>query len=59
MRAPERVQGIYEGTGIVMGGDTRCAVMKDGWLRCWGPNDKGQLADGTTEARSVPTPIRY
>lgn len=34
-----------------------CAVMDDGTARCWGHNDSGELGDGTTVDRSVPTPV--
>ena len=27
-------------------------------MRCWGPNDEGQLGDGTRVARSRPVPVR-
>jgi hypothetical protein len=34
-----------------------CAVTRDGSLYCWGGNADGQLGDGTTVDRSVPTPV--
>lgn len=32
-----------------------CARQTSGALRCWGANDRGQLGDGTTVARMLPT----
>ena len=54
---PTRVVGLYEATSVVAGDDFTCARMEDGWLRCFGVNDWGQLGDGTTDIRNVPTPI--
>jgi alpha-tubulin suppressor-like RCC1 family protein len=34
-----------------------CALLVSGELRCWGNNDHGQLGDGTSEHRSIPTPV--
>ena len=57
--APTRVSGLYEAEGMALGDDFTCARMQDGWLRCFGVNDWGQLGDGTTELRNVPTPIKF
>ncbi|HEY1956996.1 MAG TPA: hypothetical protein VGH28_15360 [Polyangiaceae bacterium] len=54
---PTRVDGLYEADGVALGDDFTCALMQDGWVRCFGVNDWGQLGDGTTEIRNVPTPI--
>jgi alpha-tubulin suppressor-like RCC1 family protein len=34
-----------------------CAVLSDKSLQCWGSNSAGQLGDGTTSDRSVPTSV--
>jgi alpha-tubulin suppressor-like RCC1 family protein len=34
-----------------------CAVATDGTLYCWGPNDWGQLGDGTTVDRATPVRV--
>jgi alpha-tubulin suppressor-like RCC1 family protein len=34
-----------------------CAVLADHTVTCWGHNGSGQLGDGTTTDRSVPTPV--
>jgi alpha-tubulin suppressor-like RCC1 family protein len=57
--SPKTLPGIYEATGIAAGDAFTCGKMKDGWLRCWGANESGQLADGSELDRHVPNPIRY
>lgn len=53
------VPGLYEATAVACGGAFSCARMKDGWLRCWGANEAGQLGEGSDMERAVPVPIRY
>jgi hypothetical protein len=38
-------------------GFTPCMLQKDGRIYCWGPNNYGQVGDGTYESRNVPTEI--
>jgi alpha-tubulin suppressor-like RCC1 family protein/endonuclease/exonuclease/phosphatase family metal-dependent hydrolase len=40
------------------GGQTTCLTRSDGTARCWGRNDYGQVGDGTTTQRDVPTGVR-
>ena len=42
---------------IVAGHDDTCALLQDGTVECWGVNTYGQLGDGTTTTRTVPTPV--
>lgn len=45
---------LYHGTGY----DSNCATAgAEKKLYCWGYNSSGQLGDGTTINRSVPTPV--
>lgn len=49
---------ITSGAVSVSGGfGHTCAVMADGRVLCWGFNQLGQLGDGTTENRYVPTAV--
>ncbi|GIW53280.1 MAG: hypothetical protein KatS3mg081_2635 [Gemmatimonadales bacterium] len=34
-----------------------CAIAVGGKAYCWGLNDQGQLGDGSTTSRAVPTPV--
>jgi alpha-tubulin suppressor-like RCC1 family protein/outer membrane protein OmpA-like peptidoglycan-associated protein len=42
---------------VIAGGNSTCAIKNAGQLFCWGANDQGQLGDGTTVNRNVPTPL--
>jgi alpha-tubulin suppressor-like RCC1 family protein/tRNA A-37 threonylcarbamoyl transferase component Bud32 len=41
---------------IAAGGRHSCALLS-GKVLCWGANDRGQLGDGDSEARSYPAPV--
>ncbi|MAD24671.1 MAG: hypothetical protein CMO44_10925, partial [Verrucomicrobiales bacterium] len=43
---------------VAAGGEHNCAFMNDDSLYCWGYNGHGQLGDGTTNHRSIPTAIQ-
>lgn len=38
-------------------GNHTCGVTTDGEAYCWGPNDDGELGDGTTTERLEPVPV--
>jgi alpha-tubulin suppressor-like RCC1 family protein len=40
---------------ISAGGNTTCALSRDGAAYCWGQNNAGQVGDGTTIERNRPT----
>ena len=42
---------------VSAGGSHSCALGAGGLAFCWGANDRGQLGDGTTEERTVPTAV--
>lgn len=45
-------------TRIEAGGYQTCAEGSDGTIYCWGQNNHGQLGDGTTDSRNVPTAVK-
>ena len=60
------VAGITNAVAITSGGPSEtgggytCALLADGTARCWGANESGQLADGTTVTpRLTPVPVTY
>ena len=56
--APTPVSGLTTGVVAIAAGDRHtCAVTTDGAVRCWGDNRRGQLGDGTTSGRRLPTPV--
>jgi alpha-tubulin suppressor-like RCC1 family protein len=38
-------------------GEHACGLTTAGAVYCWGDNGRGELGDGTTERRNVPTPV--
>ena len=55
--SPTVVTGITNAVGLAVS-DHACAVLADGTVECWGPNDKGQLGNGQFGApSSVPVAV--
>jgi alpha-tubulin suppressor-like RCC1 family protein len=54
---PTQVSGDHVFTSISAHGESTCGVRADGVALCWGLNSAGQLGDGTTTQRLVPTPV--
>jgi alpha-tubulin suppressor-like RCC1 family protein len=56
---PVTVRGITDAVAISAGqlGDTTCAVLAGGEVRCWGNDLYGQLGDGTTNSSDVPVGV--
>ncbi len=54
---PVYVSGLTDATTLAcgQGGSHTCAVRETGQVVCWGRNLNGQLGDGTTTRRTVPT----
>jgi alpha-tubulin suppressor-like RCC1 family protein len=53
--SPATVTGLREIRALSVGITHACALGGDGQVRCWGDNDEGQLGEGTSAARLVPT----
>jgi alpha-tubulin suppressor-like RCC1 family protein len=54
---PVPVPGLNNVVAVRAGADHSLALLKDGTLRAWGTNTYGQLGDGTTNHRDVPTVV--
>lgn len=55
---PTQVVGLTSGVAAVGAGSYHsCALTNSGAVRCWGRNQLGQLGDGTTTTRVLPTPV--
>jgi alpha-tubulin suppressor-like RCC1 family protein len=54
---PAAVAGLSGVVELSMGGlDHSCARLGDGMIRCWGSGSYGQIGDGASVARTLPTP---
>ena len=56
---PAVVVGLVGVRQIALAGDSSCAVLEGGFVRCWGPNDHDQLGDGSSADHTVPMPIKF
>jgi alpha-tubulin suppressor-like RCC1 family protein len=54
---PRRVKGITDAIALTFRGDTGCALLAQGTVKCWGDNDYGQLGNGTTIDSNVPVAV--
>jgi len=55
---PTAVSGLSSGvTAIAIGHIQSCALLNSGAVKCWGYNSQGQLGDGTTTNRLIPTAV--
>jgi LruC domain-containing protein len=45
------------GVPVAAGQSFSCGVLPNGTVRCWGLNTYGNIGDGTTTTRTVPTPV--
>jgi hypothetical protein len=55
--AAPKPSGPQPQVSIAAGGNHTCMVKTNGTLWCWGGNGFGQLGDGTTTDKAVPTQI--
>jgi alpha-tubulin suppressor-like RCC1 family protein len=51
------VVGGHAFTQVTGGGEHNCGRTATGAIYCWGGNFTGQLGDGTTISRNMPTAI--
>jgi alpha-tubulin suppressor-like RCC1 family protein len=52
------VSGLSSGVAVIAAGTYySCALLVTGAVRCWGANSYGQVGDGTTTNRLVPTAV--
>ena len=56
---PVQVTGLGANVNAIAAGfgPTACALLSTGNLKCWGYNSNGQVGDGTTTNRLVPTDV--
>ncbi|MBD0689019.1 RCC1 domain-containing protein [Streptomyces sp. CBMA123] len=54
---PSLVAGLGGVDAVAAGGSHALALLKDGTVKAWGLNDKGQLGDGTTTNANLPVVV--
>ena len=55
--APVPVPNLNAVAQIAAGREHNCAALRDGTVRCWGYNFRGQLGDGTTATNATPVTV--
>jgi cysteine-rich repeat protein len=50
--------GLADPVAVTAGTNFACALESDATISCWGPNDYGQLGDGTTTQRLTPVAVQ-
>jgi alpha-tubulin suppressor-like RCC1 family protein len=56
---PAPVSALFTFTQISAGTGHTCGIATGGSLYCWGSNSAGELGDGTTTNRSLPTLVTF
>jgi alpha-tubulin suppressor-like RCC1 family protein len=51
------VKALYGVTQVAAGGNSACAILTSGAVRCWGGNAYGQLGNGTTTSSKYPVKV--
>lgn len=54
---PALVRGLPRAKAIAPGMQHACALLEDGRVMCWGWNAEGELGDGTTTPRDLPSDV--
>ena len=54
---PAAAGGATDWASVTAGAAFTCGLNEVGKIYCWGTNGNGQLGDGTTAAKSAPTPV--
>jgi alpha-tubulin suppressor-like RCC1 family protein len=54
---PQAVLNLTTAKSVWTGGDRTCAVTSDNKALCWGSNFDGELGNGSTDQKDVPTPV--
>lgn len=57
VRQPTAVATTLRFARLAAGYSHTCGLTRDGTAYCWGWNGRGELGDGTTQTRTVPTPV--
>jgi alpha-tubulin suppressor-like RCC1 family protein len=55
---PVAVLDLSNAVSVSGSSNHACALRTGGALSCWGDNREGQLGDGTTQSKGVPTPVQ-